>query len=76
MAEKILRDPPPPEIIEGRERLLTPESLADYVQVTTFFIGKEVKAGRLKAILIKPNEYRFRWVDVDQWLKSREGLTE
>jgi hypothetical protein len=72
--EKILRDPPLPEIVEGRERLLTDTALSDWLQVTTAFVRREVKAGRLKAILLKDNEFRFRWADVDEWVKSREGL--
>jgi excisionase family DNA binding protein len=72
--EKLVVDPPPPRIIEGRERLLTKEGLSDYLQCTTAYISREVRAGRLKAITLAPNEIRFRWSDVDAWLKDREGL--
>jgi predicted DNA-binding transcriptional regulator AlpA len=72
--EKVLNNPPPPQIIEGRERLLTDVALSDWLQCTTAFIHREVKAGRLKAILLKEREFRFRWSDVDEWIKAREGL--
>ena len=74
MPEKVLRDLPPPKIIEGRERLLTEEAVSDFLQVTTAFVRREVRAGRLKAILLKDKDYRFRWSDVDAWIKTREGL--
>jgi hypothetical protein len=74
MPEKLLIDPPPPEIIEGRKRLVTPEALADYLQCRTTFLRREVKAGRLRGIWLTETELRFRWEDVDEWIRSREGL--
>jgi predicted site-specific integrase-resolvase len=73
MNERIV-DPPPPREIEGRPRLLTEVALSDWIQCSTAYLRREVKAGRLKAISLKAGELRFRWQDVDQWLKSLEGL--
>ncbi|PYK18084.1 MAG: hypothetical protein DME55_07645 [Verrucomicrobia bacterium] len=73
MSERIL-DPPPPQIIEGRKRLLTEIAVSDWVQCSTAYLRREVKAGRLKAIQLTNNEWRFRWDDVDEWIKTKEGL--
>jgi hypothetical protein len=74
MPEKVFVDPPPPRIIEGRERLLTETAVSDWVQCSTAYIRREFKAGRLKAIQLANNELRFRWEDIDQWIKAKEGL--
>jgi hypothetical protein len=72
--EKIFLDPPPPRIIEGRERLLTEIAVSDWIQCSVAYIRREVKAGRLKAIPLTNNELRFRWSDIDEWIKAKEGL--
>jgi hypothetical protein len=73
MPEKIL-DPPPPKIIEGRTRLLTDVAVCDWVQCSLNYLRREVKAGRLKAIQLANTELRFRWEDIDEWIKAKEGL--
>ena len=73
MPEKII-DPPPPQIVEGRERLLTEIAVCDWVQCSQIYLRREVKAGRLKGIQLANNEWRFRWEDIDEWIKAKEGL--
>jgi excisionase family DNA binding protein len=48
--------------------------VCDWVQCSQYYLRREVKAGRLKAIQLANNQLRFRWEDVDEWIKAKEGL--
>jgi hypothetical protein len=61
-----------PESVYGKERLWTRAALADWATCSTTFLDEEIRAGRLKAIVLSSSRIRFRWCDIQDWVAGKE----
>jgi len=67
-AQELAEAPPP---AEGGQRLLDADDIAAYIGMTTDWIYREVRAGRLPHIRLG-RYVRFRRESIDAWLEASE----
>jgi hypothetical protein len=60
--------------VHGKERLWTKSLLCEWSHCSPAFIDEEIRARRLKVLMLSEGRARFRWEDIQSWLNAKEAI--